>query len=187
VVPVVTAATATPAQTQIQLVKANLADGVSVSYPADWQKEEISELALRDYGRTTLNIANFYSPDISSGQQNPDGTNPDTSAYTTLSIDVDPNTVTDFEQYFNLVTLALQKSYGSITITKHNYQLKISGYDSYQMDFDTKTMRGSYIFTDVDGTIYIFAFKNPSPNSLEVENMYKSVVITPTVTTTKHR
>lgn len=181
-----------------KLTTANLAEGVTISYPSDWQIEEFSnltEVGLRDYGRTTVNIANIYSPDITEERKKLDGPNPDASTYTTLSIDVDPTPVSDFEQYFNLVTLALQKSYGSITITKHNYQLDLSktdanpeGYDAYQMDFDTKTLRGKYIFTDVDGTIYIFAFRNPSPYSSEVEEMYKSIVITPgTSSTTKHR
>jgi hypothetical protein len=175
-----------------QLTTASLSDGVTITYPSDWEKEEVSELASRDYGRTTTNIANFYSPDISQERRDSDGPNPDTSTYSTLSIDVDPSPVTDFEQYFNLVTIALQNSYGSITITKHNYQLKVSpnatseGYKSYQMDFDTKTMRASYIFTNVDGTIYIFAFKNPSPYSSEVKDMVKSIVITPP-SAVKHR
>ena len=190
--------TAVPTPRSGNLITAQLAEGVTISYPEDWQKEEFSnltELGLRDYGRTTVNIANLYSPDITAERQKLAGTNPDASTYTTLSIDVDPAPVSDFEQYFNLVTLALQKSYGSITITKHNYQLDISktdtnpeGYDAYQMDFDTKTMRGKYIFVDVDGTVYIFAFRNPSPYSSEVEEMYKSIVITPvTSSSTKHR
>ena len=124
-----------------------------------------------------------------------DGANPDTLTYTTLSIDVDQAPVTDFEQYFNLVTLGIQKTYGTITITKHNYQLDISktdakpeGYDAYQLDFDTKTMWAKYIFVDVDNTIYVFAFRNPSPYSSAVEEMYKSIVITPGGTTAvKHR
>jgi hypothetical protein len=148
---------------------------------------------MRDYGRITTNIANFYSPDISSSRATLASPNVDTSKYTTLSIDVDPNPVTDFENYFNQVTLALGNHYGHIDITKHNYQLKISpsdtfaGYKSYQMDFDTTNMRGSYIFTNVDGTIYTFAFKNPSPYSAEVQDMSKSIQIVPVVSTDKHR
>ncbi len=142
---------------------------------------------MRDYGRVTTNIANFFSPDISRERTLPVYQNLDTSKYTTLSIDVDPNPVTDFENYFNQATLALQNTYGRIVITKHNYQLKISptdsfeGYRSYQMDFDTDKMRATYIFTNVDGTVYIFAFKNPSPYSAEVMDMYKSISIVPPV------
>jgi hypothetical protein len=172
----------------------NLRDGVTITYPADWEKEETSETSMRDYGRITTNIANFYSPDISPVRAQAAQPNVDTSRYTTLSIDVDPSPVTDFEQYFNLVTIALQKKYGHIDITKHNYQLKISktnafdGYKSYQMDFDTTNLRGSYIFTNVDGTIYIFAFRNPSPYSAEVQDMYMSVRIVPQLSDQqKHR
>ena len=173
---------------------ARLPDGVTITYPSDWQKEETSETSMRDYGRITTNIANFYSPDISPERAQAGQPNVDTSRYTTLSIDVDPSPVTDFEQYFNLVTIALQKKYGHIDITKHNYQLKISkttafdGYKSYQMDFDTTNLRGSYIFTNVDGTVYIFAFRNPSPYSAEVQDMYMSVrIVPPAADQQKHR
>ncbi|MDD5144178.1 hypothetical protein [Methanoregula sp.] len=169
--------------------------GVTVTVPSNWEKEiPEEEDALRDYGRVTTNIANFYSPDVPylSKRWNQSQPNIDKSNYTVMSIDVDPGTVTDFEQYFNLATLALQNTYGHITITKHNYQLKISGYDAYKLDFDTsldeKTdMRASYIFTDVDGTIYIFAFKNPSLYSSEVEEIYKSAKIVSVVPTKKSR
>jgi len=172
-----------------------LTHGVTVTVPSNWEKEIPVEVdALRDYGRVTTNIANFYSPDVPylSKRWNQSQPNIDKSNYTVMSIDVDPGTVTDFEQYFNLATLALQNTYGHITITKHNYQLKISGYDAYKLDFDTsldeKTeMRASYIFTDVDGTIYIFAFKNPSLYSSEVEEIYKSAKIVSVVPTKKSR
>lgn len=184
--PVQTTSTKTPVTT------AQLSNGITISYPADWEREDVGTTDMRDYGRSTVNVANFYSPTITPERKIKSETNPDTSTYSVLSIDVDPTPVTDFEQYFNLVTLALQQKYGSITITKHNYQMEISGYDSYKLDFDTKTgentyLRGAYIFTDVDGTIYIFAFKNPSPYSAEVEAMWKSIKIVPTVTTTKNR
>jgi hypothetical protein len=173
----------------------SLTNGVTVTVPSNWEKEiPVETDTLRDYGRVTTNIANFYSPDVPyfSKRWNQSQPNVDKSNYSTMSIDVDPGTVTDFEQYFNLVTLALQNSYGHITITKHNYQMKISGYDAYKLDFETSIddnteMRASYIFTDVDGTIYIFAFKNPSLYSTEVEEIYKSVKIVPVVTTKKSR
>lgn len=173
----------------------SLSHGVTVTVPSNWEKEiPIEEDALRDYGRVTTNIANFYSPDVPylSKRWNQSQPNIDKSNYTVMSIDVDPGTVTDFEQYFNLATLALQNTYGYISITKHNYQLKISGYDAYKLDFDTSLdentdMRASYIFTDVDGTIYIFVFKNPSLYSSEVEDIYKSAKIISMVTTKKSR
>jgi len=193
-VPVTPAGTVTTAATiaAAQLTTASLSNGVTITYPSDWQKEEVSESGHRDYGRTTLNIANFYSPDITPDLRAKDITNPDKSTYSMLSVDVEPETVTDFEHYFNLVTLGLQKTYGSITITKHNYQLKVSGYDAYEMDFDAKTgesgyLRGSYIFVDADGTVYIFAFRNPTPYSAEIEDMYKSIKIVPSTGSVKHR
>jgi hypothetical protein len=161
--------------------------GVTISYPEDWEKEELSELGLRDYGRTTINIANFFSPDITPERAREAGPNVDTAKYTILSIDVDPNPVSDFEQYFNFVTLALQNYYGHIDITKHDYQLKISNYPSYQLNFDILNKRRCYIFTNVDGTVYTFTFKNPSPYSKEIQDMYKSVKIIPPTPTPKHR
>jgi len=179
--------------TQVVLTSAKISKGITITYPQDWKKEELSASGLRDYGRDTVNIANFFSPYITPDRSEAAQPNVDKSKYTTLSIDVDPTPVSDFEQYFNLVAVALQKKYGTITITKHNYQLKISpsdtfpGYKSYQMDFDTADMRGSYIFTNVDGTVYIFAFKNPSPYSTEVHEIYDSIKIVPQVTTQKQR
>ena len=140
--------------------------------------EETGVTVTRDYGRDVVNIANFYSPVIPPGRDTA-GPNPDRSRNTILTIDIDKAGVTDFERYFNLVSLALQDEYGSIDITKHNLQLRISGYKSYQMDFDTATLRGTYIFTKVGGTVYIFAFSNPTPYSSEVEAMYRSVIISP--------
>lgn len=170
-------------------------DTFIINYPTDWEMEKLSESSVRDYGRNTTNIANFYSPDVIplSTRYNESQPNIDKTGYTTLSIDVDPEPVKDFEEYFNRVVLALGNYYGSITITKHNYQLNISvtdtdpGYKSYQLDFDTPSMRRTYIFTDVYGTIYISAFKNPSPYSAEVNNMYHSIKIIPLVSTQKHR
>ncbi len=187
--PVPTYQSAPPVTTSSQLavITTTLSNGITIRYPSDWQKEVTSETSMRDYGRSTTNIANFYSPYITGERVLPSYQNVDTSKHTTMSIDVDPNPVTDFENYFNLATLALQNKYGHFEITKHNYQLKISstrtfeGYRSYQLDFDTDNMRGTYIFTNVDGTIYIFSFQNPSPYSAEVMDMYKSISIVPPV------
>jgi hypothetical protein len=160
--------------------------GITLSYPVNWRKEETNVKAMRDYGRNTINIANFYSPDITSDRVSVAGANPDKSKYTSLSIYVDPVAVPDFERYFNLATLAVQNKYESVEITKRNVVLRISitntfpaGYKTYELDFDTPTMRGRYLFTNVDGTIYIFAFRNPSPYSKEVEDIYKSIIIEP--------
>ncbi len=147
--------------------------------------EETGVVVDRDYGRTVLNIANLFSPDLTPAQIARGGPNPDQSPNTILTIDIDDAGVTDFDRYFGLASLALGREYESFTITKHNAQLQISvtntsrGYKSYRMDFDAKEMRGTYIFTDVDGTIFIFSFSNPSAYSSEVEEIYKSIVISP--------
>jgi hypothetical protein len=171
---------------QTGMTTANLDYGVTISYPVDWRKEDKGVTIVRDYGRTVINIANLYSPNIYSDRINAAGSNPDKQKYTSLTIDVDPVATADFERYFNLATLAVGNRYADLEITKRNVVLRISitnafpaGYKSYELDFDTEDMRGKYIFTNVDGTIYIFAYRNPSPYSKEIEDIYKSIVITP--------
>ncbi|MEI8331678.1 MAG: hypothetical protein WCF90_08560 [Methanomicrobiales archaeon] len=47
----------------------------------------------------------------------------------------------------------------------HCFTLKIGGYDSYELDFETVDVRSNCILTNTDGAIYIVAFKgttNPS-------------------------
>ena len=168
----------TTAATRTGIITENLPYGITISCPSDWMMEETGVTVTRDYGRDVVNIANFYSPVILPGRDTA-GPNPDRSRNTILTVDIDEAGVTDFESYFNRVVLALQDEYGSIDITRHNSQLRIYGYKSYQMDFDTATLRGTYIFTKVGGTIYIFAFSNPTPYSSEVEGIYKSIIISP--------
>src|SRR5512137_523411 len=45
-------------------ISASLPYGVTLSVPADWTRDEVLTSGTRDYGTTTLNIANFYSPEI---------------------------------------------------------------------------------------------------------------------------
>ena len=61
--------------------------GIALSYPGDWEVQEPDSLALRDYGRSTINIVNFYSP----GQ----------NIYAVFSVDIDPTSATDLESYYN--------------------------------------------------------------------------------------
>jgi hypothetical protein len=171
---------------QLNMATVALDYGVTISYPPDWRVEEGSGTVLRDYGRNVINIANFYSPAINADRAFAAAPNPDKSGYTILSIDIDPEAAPDFERYFNMATLAVGRQYEDLEITKRNVVLRLSitdtfpaGYKSYELDFDAKDMRGKYIFTNVDGTVYIFAFRNPSPYSKEVEDIYKSVVIVP--------
>jgi hypothetical protein len=168
----------TTAANRTETITTDLLYGITISYPQDWILEETGVNVTRDYGRDVINVANLYSPAIPSGRKMA-GLNPDTSDNTVLTVDVDEAGATDFEGYFNHVTVALQDEYGKIDITRHNLQLKISGYKAYQMDFDAKDLRGTYIFTKVDGTVYIFAFSNPTPYSSEVEAIYRSIIISP--------
>jgi hypothetical protein len=48
-----------------------------------------------------------------------------------------------------------------------------------ELDFDTVDRRGKYIFTHGDGTVTLFAFRKPPPCSREVENICKSIIISP--------
>jgi hypothetical protein len=167
-------------------VSASLPYGVTISVPADWTRQDVLSSGVRDYGTTTLNIANFYSPHAITG---------DPASYTSLSVDVDQNPGADFEKYFNNATLAVGKTYGVPTqIEAHSYTIPISGYKSYELDFQTDEVKGTYIFTSTENGMYIFAFKVPNkPRAVRVfqgaiVDIYKSIRINPpTVVVTQHR
>jgi len=167
------------------LTIANLPEGVTITYPADWEIERVSSLSLKDYGRTTRTIARIYSPDITPDRARSAEPNPDDSRITILSIDVEPEEITNFEGYFHNASLALDNKYLNYKITKHNYQLQVSvtndfsGYQAYQLNFDGTGVRGSDIFVNVNGKVYIFAFRNPSPYSQEVAGIIRSIRISP--------
>jgi hypothetical protein len=140
----------------------------------------------RDYGTTTLSIANFYSQIAIPGDQ---------ASYTSLSVDVDQNPGTDVEKYFNNATLAITKAYGDPTrVSAHSYTVMISGYKSYELDFQSDEVKGTYFFTSTENGLYIFAFKAPNkPAAVEafqaqITDIYKSIRINPpTVDVTQHR
>ena len=169
-----------PVQTSavLPMITASLPHGVTISYPKGWERQDVLTSGVRDYGRNTVNIANFYSPNEIPG---------DTLSYNSLSIDVDQNVSEDFDKYFNQATIAIGKTYDP-QMEAHSYSLKISGYDSYELDFQTKDVKGSYIFTKTDGSIYIFAFKGPTKPiavralSGQIVDMYKSINLNPPVT-----
>jgi hypothetical protein len=178
-----------PASTDVPATKgvsASLPYGVTISVPADWTRQDVLSSGVRDYGTTTLNIANFYSPNAITG---------DPASYTSLSVDVDQNPGADFEKYFNNATLAVGKTYGVPTqIEAHSYTIPISGYKSYELDFQTDEVKGTYIFTSTENGMYIFAFKVPNkPRAVRVfqgaiVDIYKSITINPpTVVVTQHR
>jgi len=161
------------------MISASLPYGVTISYPKDWERQDVLTSGVRDYGLNTINIANFYSPNEIPG---------DTSSYNSLSIDLDQNVKEDFDQYFNHATLAIGKTYGT-QMEAHAYLIKIAGYDSYELDFNTVDVKGTYIFTKTDGGIYIFAFKGPtkpiavSALAGEIVDIYKSIQLNPPVPT----
>ncbi|MCX6689838.1 MAG: hypothetical protein NTZ39_09170 [Methanoregula sp.] len=168
-----------PVQTAVApMINASLPYGVTISYPNDWERQDVNTSGVRDYGKNTVNVANFYSPNEIPG---------DTFSYNSLSIDVDQNVQADFDTYFNQATLAIGKTYDP-QMEAHSYTLKIAGYDSYELDFQTKDVKGSYIFTNANGSIYIFAFKSPTKPiairalSDEIVDMYKSIQLNPPVT-----
>jgi hypothetical protein len=167
-------------------VSASLPYGVTISVPADWTRQDVLTGGVRDYGTTTLNIANFYSPNAIPG---------DKASYTSLSVDVDQNPGADFEKYFNNATLAVTKTYGDpTTVEAHSYTIPISGYKSYELDFQTAEVKGTYIFTSTENGMYIFAFKvQNKPRAVlafqgAIVDIYTSIKINPpTVVVTQHR
>jgi hypothetical protein len=185
-----TAATIMATATSVATTVAHLSHGVTLSYPSVWEIQELSETEPRDYGRNTTNIANFFSPDTPGLTM---ATNPDGHPYTTVSIDVDPNPVSDNDRYFNLATAALENKYGSIEITHHmqtgsfNRIEECSGCKDYNLEFKTKTVERWYHFSSVDGRFYIITINNPSLNNDEVYNMLKSTKIVLPTSTQKAR
>ena len=157
------------------LVPASLPYGVTISIPSDWQREDTHAMGVMDYGKDTTNIARFVSPNEVPG--NPVSSN-------SLSVDIDQNVQQAFDTYFNNATIALGKTYGT-QMQAHSITLKIGGYDTYELDFQSVDVKGSYFFTNTQGTIYIFAFKGPTKplavqalNS-EITDMYKSIQLNP--------
>jgi hypothetical protein len=168
------------------MVSASLPYGVTIAVPAGWTRQDLYTSGVRDYGTTTVNIANFYSPTTIVS---------DPASYVALSIDVDPNPGADFEKYFNSATIAVGKTYGVPTLMEaHSYTIPISGYKSYELDFQTAEVKGTYIFTSTENGMYIFAFRVPNKplavRALQaaIVDIYQSIRINPpTVVVTPHR
>jgi hypothetical protein len=168
------------------VVNSSLPYGVTISVPADWTRQDIMAVGVRDYGTATENIANFYSPPALLT---------DRSSYITLSVDFDRIPERDFEKYFNNATVAVQKTTGALThVEVHSSTLNIAGYKSYKLDFLTEQVKGTYIFTSTEYGMYIFTFRVPNkPRAVELFNsavgdMYKSIRINhPVVDVTPYR
>jgi len=162
--------------------------GISLLYPKGWEVEESGKLAMRDYGRETTNVVNFFSP----------GKN----TYVTFSVDVDPTTTTDLEKYYNTAVLALQAYYPHWEMTKHSASMKVSDSNAYRIDYrvthtDTNKLDyGVQVYTIVKGTPYIFTYQGNdllpedevfSANLDEAQDMIKSVKIAAVTNSTKSR
>jgi ABC-type Fe3+-hydroxamate transport system substrate-binding protein len=159
--PGVTAGQGTPAPASTSVaantdVSASLPYGVTLSVPADWKRENVLSGGVRDYGTTTVNIANFYSPYSIPGDQ---------SSYVVLT-----------------------------EVEVHSYTLMISGYKSYELDFQTEQVKGTYIFTSTENGMYIFSFRVQNKRQPvqvfqnNIVDIYKSIRINPpTVVVTPHR
>ncbi len=176
VTPTATTGLKAPAQpTVAPLTTATLPYGVTISYPNDWERQNALTSGVRDYGQNTVNIANFFSPNEIAG---------DPLSYNSLSIDVDQNPQGDFDAYFNQATLAIGKTYDP-QMKAHSFTLKIGGYNSYELDFETKDVKGTYIFTKTEDAIYIFAFKGTTKPiavqalSDEIVSIYQSIKLNP--------
>lgn len=162
--------------------------GITLSYPGTWEVQEPDSLAMRDYGRSTINIANFYSP----GKD----------TYAIFSVDVDPSATGDLDAYYNSAVLALQAYYPHWSMTAHNPQLKVSDNTAYRIDYKVthsnsiKVDYGYQVYTIADNRLYIFTYQaqNLTPaddtykdNLDESQDMIKSVRITPVNQNTKSR
>jgi hypothetical protein len=149
------------------MVSTSLPYGVTIPVPADWTRQDVLTGGVRDYGTTTLGIASFFSPDAIPG---------DKASHTSLSVDLDQNPGADFEKYFNNATIAVTKTYGDpTTVEAHSYTIPVSGYKSYELDFQTAEVKGTYIFTSTENGMYIFAFRVPN-KPLAVQMMQKEIV-----------
>lgn len=145
-----------------------------MSYPAGWVKNEPDDCVLRDYGRISCNIVNFYSP------------NPTIATNRTLSVEVDMTNATNLEDYFNHATVALGKAYQPITITRPNAMYQISGYRAYRLDFikpDNSPV--IEIFTiSPDNVPYIFTYNAREDSNFQI--MVRSIRIMPATNSTKN-
>ena len=153
--------------------------GVTVTVPAGWTRQDVLTSDDRDYGKRTIRIATFTSPEPIPGNA---------KSVSTFSIDYDENPGGDFEVYFNQGTLAVEDYYktqlDSHSIVKSS-TMTVAGAKSYQVDFQTEEVKGYSIFTNTDKGMYIFSFRTSGDpvavRALQAEIMaiVKSVTIAP--------
>jgi len=157
--------TATPVQYQTYT---DPAYPLTMNYPPGWVTNQPGDCSPRDYGRTTCNIVNFYSP------ENP--------AYRIFSVDVDPSPGSSLEDYFNDATVALSRNYAPVSGLRPTSQYQVSGYLAYRFDFvkaDNSVEIAVFTITP-DYKAYIFTYN--AMEDRDFDTMIKSVTITPAAT-----
>jgi len=145
---------------------------LTMQYPSGWINDPVGDCSLRDYGRTTCNIAYFYPR------------NTTMATYRSFSIDVDSTPGKNLEKYFQNATVALEKSHGPVTSTMPNSLYHVSGYMAYRFDFvKSDSSAEIMVFTIMpDKTAYIFTYNGVEDT--DFQTMMHSVNITPAINST---
>jgi len=141
---------------------------LTLDYPRGWVLTQPGDCSLRDYGRTTCNIVNFYSPD-----------NP---AYRIFSVDVDPSPGSSLEDYFNDATATLSRNYAPVSNLRPTSLYQVSGYKAYRFDFvkpDNSVEIAVFTITP-DYKAYIFTYN--AMEDTDFTTMIKSVTLTSAAT-----
>ena len=153
--------TATPVQYQVYT---DPTYPLTMDYPQGWVLNQPGDCSLQDYGRTTCNIINFYSPD-----------NP---AYRIFSVDVDPSPGSSLEDYFNEATATLSRNYAPVSNLRPTSLYHVSGYKAYRFDFvkpDNSVEIAVFTITP-DNKAYIFTYNTREDS--DFDTMIQSVNIT---------
>ncbi|MFZ1896639.1 hypothetical protein [Methanoregula sp.] len=173
-------AAATPTETQY-LTYTNPTYPLTMTYPADWQVQEVDPVncwALRDYGSTTCNVVNFFSPTTEFG------------TYHTFSIDVDSPTTLTIEDYFNKDSGALETFYPGLQVVKTFFQQKVSNNKAYELFFrkgdENNAPPAIEVVTITENNVpYIISYN--ALEDQEFDNMLKSIQIATVSSSTKQR
>ena len=139
---------------------------LTMDYPAGWVMNQPGNCSPRDYGRTTCNIANFYSPDTTVETER------------TFSVDVDPSPGSTLEDYFNQGTAALSRNYAPVSNIRPTSMYQVSGYRAYRFDFvkPDNTVEIVVFTITPDDVGYIFTYDGREDTSFQT--IIKSVNIT---------
>ena len=138
---------------------------LTMDYPRGWVTNQPGDCSLRDYGRTTCNIVNFYSPD-----------NP---AYRIFSVDVDPNPGSSIEDYFNDATATLSRNYAPVSNLRPTSLYHVSGYKAYRFDFVKPDNSVEIVVFTITPDYKAYVFTYNAMEDSDFDTMIKSVNITP--------